>query len=408
MYRHGDVALRDGDKITDKVPYKEISYQESWVKNLSTKETASPNATITDSAGNFYLTGGSYMNNIGDIFIAKYDSNATLLWRKNYDFGQSEEAHAITLDQNGSIYVAGYNASTHTSVDKNITVLKVDNQGNTIWHTTYGSNEEDEATGIALDSEHNVYITGNTKGALGSATAIRWGDGFLTKLSPEGREEWTRIFGTKYSDYANFIHIDNSDNIFIGGSTSGVGNIYFTKYNTQGDEVWMKTFPTNNFDYDLHMSRGEDGYFYMIGKTALRDQYKEYITPKRDELFVRKVDTNGDEAWYKIYGTPSNNEVANAITSDKYGNIFLLGSSTGNFNNDTFTDVSHPILMQLNPDGKILSNKTYNGLIFNHADIHISDNDTMMIVGGGHINLNESNTFGNFNVAFFLKAIPTE
>jgi hypothetical protein len=408
MYRHGDVAQRDGNKITEKPPYKQVTYKESWVKNLSNKESHAPSATITDSEGNFYLTGGEFHSNVGDLFIEKYDSNATLLWSKKYDFGQSEEAKAITLDQNGSIYVAGYTASTHTSIDKDIIVLKVDHAGELLWHTTYGSEETDEAEGIALDSQNNVYITGNTQGALENQTAIHWHDGFLTKLSPLGKQVWTRIFGTTYSDYANFIHVDEKDDIYIGGSSSGVGNIYFTKYTTKGDEVWMKKYSTNNFDYNLKMSRGQDGYFYMSGKTSIRDENKKDITPDTEEIFIRKVDTSGDEVWYHTIGTPANNEIARSITSDKYGNIFLLISTKGNFDNDTTTDISHPLFIQLDQNGQMFSHKRYNGTIMSYANIHFNNHDEMMIIGDGHIILNESNTFGNSNVSFFLKAIPTE
>ncbi len=399
VYRHSDVALGDG-VASD----KQIRYVASWVKNIKESAAEHPKDSTMDIEGHFYTTGGIYDNNIGDIFISKYDDNGTKLWTKTYDYANSQEGNAITVDSSGNIYIAGMSNTSHTGENPDIIVLKVDANGTELWHKIYGTDKADNASDIALDTANNVYVCGDTRGDLDGEKAIRWGDGFLTKFSSDGAQMWTRIFGTSYSDYAENVFVDENNAIFVGGSTSGVGDMYLTKYNADGTKAWLKTYETYNFDYAMHMSFSKDKHFYMTGKTSLRDKNKEYITPNKDEVFARKIDKDGKEIYYITHGTAAQDEIGHAIIGDAYGNAYLFGTTKGYFDNSDISESAHPFLTQLSPSGKVLSNKSYDGFIFNHADIHLTKENNLFVIGGGKVILDENNTYNNtYSGTFFLK-----
>lgn len=400
VYRHGDVELRDDDGSL-KSTENEVTITEAWVKNYGSADGMAIADSTMDSTGNIYTTGGNFLNNIGDLFIVKYDNNGTRLWSKVYDYGQSEEGKAITVDKEGNLYVTGLTGDSHHGQISNILLLKVDSNGEELWHQSYGSDSEDDIFDIAIDSQNDIYICGTTKGDLDGTTLIKFTDSFITKYSTDGNRLWTKNFGQNYSDYAKNLFIDIDDLLYVSGSISGVGDIYLTKYNTDGTQVWYKTYPTNNFEYAANISLGKDDNFYISGKVGLRDENKEYIEPNTDEVFARKVDKEGKEKYYITFGTQAQNEIAYSITGDKYGHAYLLGTSRGSFTDSSLKEMASPFLTHINPNGIIKSTKEYSGSIINHANIHVTDNNFLFIASWGNLSYDDNSP--SSNAGFLLK-----
>jgi hypothetical protein len=79
-----------------------------------------PYGIAVDRHGNAYVTGigyGPYSN--PDVVTIKYDKYGNLAWLQRYDgpAQSSDEGSAVTLDQSGNVYVAGYSAGIGTGSD---------------------------------------------------------------------------------------------------------------------------------------------------------------------------------------------------------------------------------------------------------------------------------------------------
>jgi len=196
--------------------------------------------------------------------------------------------------------------------------------------------------------------------------------------------------------------IDNKDQIYVGGSTSGIGDLYLAKYNTKGKQSWLKNYKTNDFEYDTKMTLGKDGYLYMGSKVALRDENKEYLDPEVDELLLKKIDKNGKEIWKIHYGFGEIQETIRAISTDSYGNIYTAhdalykkAGETNNFGHKTY-------LSQFNPKGKITKTHTYNQYS-QVTNIFTTDSNDLFLAGKFSISLDQSKTFGEGNYFYLLK-----
>jgi len=90
-----------------------------WTKQLGTSKGDHGNGVTTDSSGNIYVTGYTIglENYIGldgntslgslDIFLVKYNSSGTKQWTKQFGTSSMDEGTGVTTDSSGNIYVTG-------------------------------------------------------------------------------------------------------------------------------------------------------------------------------------------------------------------------------------------------------------------------------------------------------------
>ncbi len=139
--------------------------------------------------GNAYITGGTNSSNFPitakafdkthngfyDAFVLKLNSQGSDLIFSTFIGGsESEGGGSITLDSCMNIYIVGGTSSNdfpiitgafnYSNINIDSFVLKLNSTGKTLLYSTFiGGEQKDSAEEIALDSNKNVYVTGNTK-----------------------------------------------------------------------------------------------------------------------------------------------------------------------------------------------------------------------------------------------------
>ena len=212
---------------------------------------------INDNTGNIYVSGSTSNtldneSHIGgkDIFLVKFDSSLNRLWTKTIGTSNDDEAYSIAMDSLGNSYVVGYtrgaldgNSRLGVINDKDIFIIKYDEDGNKEWSLQNGTPSEDIAYNVAVDSTDYIYITGKTCSDFNGNSHKGDCDYFLKKINSSGQLIWTRQGGTSYLDISLGIDFDSLDNIYIIGYTFGSidgknklgGSDYFVvKYNKDG------------------------------------------------------------------------------------------------------------------------------------------------------------------------------
>ena len=91
---------------------------------------------------------------------------------------------------------------------------------------------------MAVDSSDNVYIGGYTSGNLTRAPSAGSYDIWLAKYDTSGTQQWIVQFGTSTSDYLNAMAVDSSDNVYIAGYTYGA----LTGSNAGSSDIWLTKY----------------------------------------------------------------------------------------------------------------------------------------------------------------------
>lgn len=239
-----------------------------------------------DGNGKIYVTGyfigsisfgsisktaaGSY-----DGFLAGYDpTGANWNWVHTFGGTNDDLSNKIAIDSEGNVYITGIFSGTATFGSPSITskgfvdvfVAKYNSGGTFQWVHSAGGTNYDGAGGIAVDSNGNVYVTGNFYGniSFGSIDKTTAGnnDIFLAKYDTNGNFHWAQTLGGALGDYSNGIAVDGSGNIYVTGyfqdyvifgsmpkMAVGSNDVFVAKYNSNGTTQWVQTAGGRNAEF---------------------------------------------------------------------------------------------------------------------------------------------------------------
>jgi uncharacterized protein (UPF0548 family) len=310
-----------------------------WTRQFGTWDTDSAQAVFVDESGSYVVgsTSGTLPNQIpagdSDAFIRKYDDKGKELWTKQFGTMDPDSALAVFGDTSG-IYVAGSTYGTFSgqvsSGDLDIFIKKFDPDGNEIWTKQFGSSNADYVYSITGD-DSGIYMAGATRGNLTGQVSEGGSDAIIIKLDHNGKEIWSKQFGTSSTDFIYDIALDQSA-IYVAGTTYGTlvrqtsaggSDAFIIKYDTEGKELWVKQFGTPSTDLAKAAVVDSSG-IYLVGTTygALPGQ----VSVGGADAFIIKFDEEGSEIWTRQFGTPSDDIVYDA----SYG-IFIVGETHGVF-----------------------------------------------------------------------------
>ena len=251
-------------------------------------------------------------------------SQVALQWASVYTGPGSgdDAATSIAVDNSGNVYVTG--SSTSSGAGLNYVTVKYDPSGIQVWAAIYNgpANGNDAAKSIAVDNSGNVYVTGSSAGV---GTGL---DYATIKYNSAGAQQWVQRYNgpINSSDIARSIAVDNSGNVYITGqSVAGAVYDYATiKYNSAGVQQWVQRYngPGNTFGIATSLAIDNSGNVYVTGGNGSISTGEDYATIK--------YNTEGVQQWLAIYNGPANtDDASNSIAVDNAGNVYVTGSSGG-------------------------------------------------------------------------------
>ncbi|MDM8522467.1 SBBP repeat-containing protein [Desulfococcaceae bacterium HSG8] len=335
-----------------------------------------------DSDGNAYITGmtqssdfpsqNSFGGGSEDAFVSKLNAAGDRLIYSTYlAGGNKDRGLSITVDSEGSAYIAGYTKSpdfpvTPGSLDIGLGgthdafVVKLNADGDELIYSTYlgGDADWESASGIAVDNDGNAHISGYTRSGdfpLVNPFQDTYGggkqDAFVTKLNAAGKElvYSTYLGGDKY-DEGRGIVVDTEGNAYIAGTTQssadfplvnafqstygGDYDAFITKLNAAGNELIYSTYlGGNNRDDGYDIAADDTGNAYIIGATRspdfpLKNAFQDTYGGSND-AFVSKLNPAGDRLIYSTYLGGSSLEMDHAmdIAVDSGGHAYVTSNT---------------------------------------------------------------------------------
>jgi uncharacterized protein (AIM24 family) len=243
-----------------------------------------------------------------------------------------------------------------------------------LWSESFVSYATAYATGVAVDANGNVLMTGYFLSDInlgGGTLSTRGGsDAFVAKFSSTGTHVWSKSFGGTTADQALDIVADSSGNAVVLGffssstdfgggalTTAGGWDTFLVKYSATGAYLWAKSFNAPG-SYDMPRSIGVDGNGnvvitgYFTSTIDLGGGVLSAVVSGVHSTFVAKYSSSGAHVWSERFGGTSGLD-SMGIAMDRTGNVLVTGSfaGTASFSGESLTSAGSTdmFLLRLDP-----------------------------------------------------------
>ena len=336
-----------------------------------------------DAAGDAYVTGLTASTdfptmaplqpaNAGgadDVFLAKFDpAGGGLIFSTYLGGNQSDEAQGIALDSTGA-YLTGVTNSPNFPLvhalqgfgggNQDAFVAKVNTTGSTLVYSTYlGGSDSDTGYGIAVDSGHSAYVTGQTDStnfptlnpfqpAIGGTH-----DAFVSKLNDAGSGlVYSTYLGGTGFERGHGIAVDSSHAAYAVGETDSsdfptaspfqpapggaVPDAYITKLAPAGNTpVYSSFLGGSGGDGAQAVAVDSAGKAFITGWTDAPDfprvgAFQNTYGGGGLNAFVTNVNAAGSALVYSSYlgGSGTSGDQGLGIAVDSSGSAYLTGST---------------------------------------------------------------------------------
>jgi len=333
-----------------------------------------------DSLGNVYLVGTteSLGNGDTDICVVKYSSSGKQLWNTTWGGSNSEYGKSIAIDISGNIIILGTTQSWAAG-DGDICVIKYTNLGILQWNVSWGSSEfkesAEEACGIEVDSDNNLYVAGSIRTSINGQR-----DFFVVKFNTHGAQVWNRTWGNIISDeWCYGIQIDFLGNIYLVGHGL-YGDICLVKYDPFGDRLWNATWGGVYEERAKALEVGPLNNVYILGVTQ----------EGMEHICIMKFNSTGSLQWDATWGQ-SLLDTAHSLKVISCQSIYISGITQ----NPGFEYMSY-FLAHYNSSGVLQWNRTFERASYDISAIQ-ADNEGRVYFGGTIAHNNQDVYFAMIN-----------
>ena len=275
----------------------------------------------TDNSGNAYVVGytssqdfpteSAFQNSLAgsfDAFVAKINTNASgtasLVFCSYLGGNSDDKGFGLALDPGNNFYVAGQTISTDFPLlnpaqavkggSFDAFIAKISSSGTKLYATYLGGSGDDRATGIAVNSAGNAYVTGYTASTnFPTAVPLQLSnaggtDAFVAKLNSFGNGILysTYLGGSANEDFTSAATF--SGNIVV----DSVGNAYVTGYTSSNN------FPTAAPVQAANAGGASDAFIAKISDTTPAADFAVTVNP------ASQLVNPGNSATYTVTITP--------------------------------------------------------------------------------------------------------
>jgi hypothetical protein len=368
-------ALADGDSARGGIV-------KTWG---GTGADATPWGMTRDGSSNVYVVGG-YTNTVDfnpgsatsnhtsngnrDAFMSKFRSDGTWLWTKTWGSSNDDRANSVVVFGT-NVYVAGcfqdtvdFNPEgggtlsaprgTNGFPNNDAYLSKFDSDGTFKWARNWGGNGGDEAYHAEVDGMGNVYVNGDfsstnmsltTVGLPGSVTNSGFFDAFIFKFDASGTCLWARCWGGLYYDDCTCSAVDPAGTVYGGGMFAS----------TTAD------FDPGPATYNLFAHNTSTDIYVRLGLV---------------DVFLTKLDADGNFQWARSWGATNLNDAASGIAVDGADNVYVSGyfqdtnvdfNLTGVASNFSSQGMADAFICKHNSGGTFQWAKTWGGTAWDSA-----------------------------------------
>ena len=179
---------------------------------------------------------------------------------------------------------------------------------------------------------------------------------------------WAKTYGP---GVAKAVAIDNNGDIIVAGyvKKDDKKDGFVARLDKDGNVKWFKTYGGDKEDAFSDVKIAEDGDIIVAG-------YTESFGAGEKDVWVLRLDSNGNVKWQKTYGGSANDK-ANAVAIADNGDVIVAGWT------ESFGAGNDAWVLRLDSQGNVKWQKTYGGSEYNEAyAVAIANNGDIIVAGG--------------------------
>jgi hypothetical protein len=357
-----------------------------WAKSMGSTNSDEAMGVTLDPSGNVLTTGyfrgtvdfdpGAGVVNLTsagteDIFVSKLDASGNFVWAANMGGTGNDFGYAIATDASGNVFITGnfqgtadFDPGTGTfnltaaGSGLDVFIVKLDAAGNFLWAAKIGGGQNDYGYSITTDASGNVYTSGNFVGSVdfdpgvGTFNMLAPGssswDAFISKLDAAGNFVWAKQLGGTNNEGARSIVTDGLGNVYTAGYFAGtadfdpgvgtytlaggsLGDIFVSKLDASGNFIFAKAMGGAAYDDCYAITLDGSGNIYTTGIFKYTSDFDPgagtytLTSPSNtDDIFISKLDGNGNFVWARSMGSTST-DLGYSIATDASGNVYTTG-----------------------------------------------------------------------------------
>jgi hypothetical protein len=186
---------------------------------------------VTD--GGYVVLGDIDDGDSHQICLVRTDAAGTRLWTSVFPGGGCDHGYALQPTTGGGYFIAGDSCARDGS-DKDILLIATDSVGNKLWSRTYGGISPDWVNAARATADGGYVLVGCTE-SFGEGLK----DVYLLKLNADGDTLWARTYGGIGREIGYSLQLAPDGGYLIAGSTDSYGggrdDIWLVKTDSLGN-----------------------------------------------------------------------------------------------------------------------------------------------------------------------------
>jgi hypothetical protein len=301
-----------------------------------------------------------------DIWLIKTDTIGNFLWDKYFGGTNEEDAVKIIHSGDGNYYIFGATGSSDGGAtippylpNGGLWFIKIDGNGNILWDKVAGSVYPSWGYGAdcIATNDGGILSRVNTVGNDGDISIHYDGwDVWLLKLNAQGDIDWDFTLGTEgleiggtpiqTSDSGYLVPVQGVPGLY-GNITCDtalqaipIGRAILVKLDTERHIQWQQCLGASDHIGFTKVMEVNDGYivggYVSAGDGALEGAGYHlgynHTGSTTSDIWLRKIDFEGNMQWQKCYGG-SNDDAVDQLFTTSDGNLMVFGT-TNSYNGD--------------------------------------------------------------------------
>ena len=273
------------------------------------------------------------------LWLFKTDQNGIQEWSQLFgDTSEVSIGNSLIQTQDGGYVILG-------SKGPDIWLLKITQNGFEEWSKTYrdslvcdsvacdgylgNSIEQSQDGGFIITGGSYDYLAGYFTFSGKNYDNFRYQQLFLLKTDIEGNQEWIKtIDGLR----VGFSIKQTTDNGYIlTGQNTPEHVIFISKIDLLGNEIWRRSYgPNSNTNSGYSIEPTMDGGFITTGRWEIYYDINAScvsITDRTTDIWLHKIDSNGDDEWTRTFGADSTLEVGHSVKQTADEGFIICGYS---------------------------------------------------------------------------------